>query len=85
MSDIIPPHSFASIVDANGKMEQVFRVWTQDVSRLGIKIGTGTPETFVEGLQGQFYMDDAGTAGAILYIKRDADIGGDQTQGWILV
>jgi hypothetical protein len=30
-------------------------------------------------------MDDAGTAGAILYIKRDTDIAGDKTQGWILV
>jgi hypothetical protein len=30
-------------------------------------------------------MDTAGTAGSILYIKRDAAIGADPTTGWILV
>jgi hypothetical protein len=31
-------------------------------------------------------MDDAGTTGAILYIKRDnADGAGDDSNGWILV
>jgi hypothetical protein len=30
-------------------------------------------------------MDDAGTAGAILYVKKSADVAGNKTQGWILV
>ncbi len=73
------------IVEANGTMSQTFRTWTLDVGRCPPIIGTGSPETVVSALQGQLYMDDAGAAGSVLYIKRDSDIGGDTTQGWIAV
>ena len=82
---IIPPNQGQPIVDKNGFMSQVFRAWTQGVSRLEIKDGAGSPEGVVSAPQRTLYMDTAGTAGAILYIKRDADIGGDAKQGWILV
>ena len=62
-----------------------FRIFLIQVEQRGLLIGTGSPEGVVEAQQGQEYMDDAGTAGAIKYIKRDADIGGDKSQGWILV
>ncbi|MES0327445.1 MAG: hypothetical protein ABUK13_04555 [Gammaproteobacteria bacterium] len=47
--------------------------------------GSGSPEGVVEAIITKRYMDTAGVAGAILYIKRDADIAGDKTQGWVLV
>jgi len=82
---IIPPAATNPIVTEQGKMTQTMRSFTQLVALSGIIVGTGSPETVVEALQTQLYMDDIGTTGAILYIKRDADIGGDRTQGWILV
>lgn len=83
---IVPPHpNIAIIKREDGTMEQLFRVWTDSVSNLAPRIGEGSPEGVVDGLQGQFYMDTTGTTGAILYVKRDTDIGGDSTQGWILV
>ena len=78
-------NSTLPVVDDNGAMVRRFRDWTQDVTRLAVIVGTGSPESVVEGSQTQLYMDDSGTAGSILYIKRDSDISGDKTQGWILV
>ena len=73
------------IVDERGIMSQAMRIHTQQSVYDSLRIGTGSPEGNLKGGQGQRYMDDSGTAGAILYIKRDADIGGDTSQGWILV
>jgi len=80
-----PPAPTNQIVDKAGMMLQAFRTWTQQVNDATIIIDAGSPEGVVEALQGRRYMDDAGTTGSILYIKKLADIGGDRTQGWILV
>lgn len=85
MADLVPLTSIRPNYDENGIQTQEMREWVQAVTRFDILIGTGSPEGFVSALQGQEYMDDAGIAGAIKYIKRDADIGGDATLGWILV
>lgn len=61
------------------------RRWFELVTQLDILTGTGSPEGVIEAKQKRLYMDESGTAGSILYIKRDADIGGDRSQGWILV
>ena len=82
---IVAPRASEAIVKQDGTMHNAFRRFTLQISRLGIMTGTGSPEGVVEALQTQEYMDETGTAGAIKYIKRDADIGGDKTQGWILV
>ena len=82
---IVPPDATRAIVKKDGTMHDAFRSFTNQVALLGIIIGTGSPEGVIEALQGQEYMDDAGTASAIKYIKRDADIGGDKSQGWILI
>ena len=74
-----------AVIDDKGRMSRRFEDWTQAVTRMDIIIGTGSPEGVIEASQGQEYMDDAGVAGAIKYIKRDADIAGDRTTGWILV
>lgn len=73
------------IVDANGNMTLVMQIWVEEITQLPLIRGVGTPETFVEALEGRLYMDNIGLAGAILYIKRNSDIGGDKKQGWILV
>lgn len=82
---ITPPNQGQPIVDENGRMAQVFRTWAQSVSRLEVLSGSGSPEGVVNALQKTLYMDTAGTAGAILYIKRDTNVGGDPTMGWILI
>jgi hypothetical protein len=82
---IIPPDPSRSIVKDDGTMQEAFRIFTSDVARLGLFVGTGSPEGVVEAAQGQEYMDDTGASGAIKYIKRDSDIGGDKSQGWILI
>jgi len=73
------------IVDENGVSSQQMFLWMDAVTDTDILIGTGSPEGVVTAEQRRLYMDDAGTAGAILYIKRDADVSGDKSQGWILV
>jgi hypothetical protein len=76
--------SFA-IVEADGTMTQAFRDKMNALNALIPLSGTGSPEGAVEGLQYQLYVNDSGTAGNILYVKKLAAIGGDTTQGWILV
>lgn len=73
------------IVDANGEMLQAFLIWTEQVTALDIITGTGSPEGVIEATISREYMDDAGTTGNIKYIKQKAEIGGDKTQGWILI
>ena len=69
----------------DGSLQPAFQVFTQALSDRALIIGTSSPEGVIEANQGALYMDDAGTAGAILYVKRNADIASDRTQGWILV
>lgn len=78
-------NAVAPIVDNDGYPVQQFRTFILQVQERGLIIGTGSPEGVVEAEQGVEYMDTTGTAGAIKYIKRDANIGGDKSQGWILV
>ena len=85
MADIVPLDEGQPISDKNGNMSQRTQVWNELVSRLAILEGSGSPEGVVEAQVTRQYMDTAGTAGNILYIKRDSDIAGDRTMGWILV
>ena len=81
----IAPGPTQSIVDKLGLMSGRFRTWTQQLTRAVPLRGTGSPEGVFEAFEDQFYVDDAGVAGAILYVKRVAGIGGDRSLGWILV
>ena len=86
MPDIGSPNPSIRFIDENGLITPVVRDWFQDVTNNDLIIGTGSPEGVVAAFQGRSYMDDAGIAGAISYIKRDADDGlGDTSNGWILV
>ncbi len=82
---VAQPDPNKPLVDERGGQSEQMRVWTRLITNQALIIGTGNPEGVVEAEQGASYMDDTGTAGNIKYIKRDADIGGDKTQGWILV
>ena len=81
---INPPPANLPIVK-NDLMELPFQLFTQEVARLSVMVGSGSPEGVVEANQARFYMDTSGTAGAILYIKRDSSVGGNPKQGWFLV
>jgi hypothetical protein len=73
------------VVESDGSLTPQSRLYFKTLTDYAVIIGTGSPEGVVDAPQGSVYMDDAGTAGAIDYRKRDSDIGGDTTQGWILV
>ena len=77
------PRSRDFIVD--GKLTERALKLLQLLVQLDILEGTGTPEAAIEAKTRTLYMATDGTAGSILYIKRDADIAGDRTKGWILV
>ena len=47
--------------------------------------GNGSPEGVVEALQFRLYIDQAGTTGTLLYMKKFTEISDDITQGWVLV
>ena len=77
------PRSKGFIVD--GKLTERALKLIQLLVQLDILEGAGSPETVVEAKVRTLYMDTAGSAGSILYIKKLADISGDRTKGWILI
>ena len=87
MADRIPLISTdRPIVEDDGSLTSQSRLFFGAIFRQALIIGAGSPEGVVEASIGASYMDDAGAAGAIKYIKRDADDGaGDTSKGWILV
>lgn len=73
------------VVTESGEMLQQMRTFTTQVTEQSLIIGTGSPEGVIPANQGRRYMDDDGSTGSLLYIKKLAAIGGDDTQGWALV
>lgn len=82
---VSPLNSDRAIIDATGAPTQQARFFFLELGELAMIIGTGSPEGAVEARQGALYMDDSGSTGSILYIKKLSSIGGDISQGWILV
>ena len=82
---ISSPSPTRSIVDDSGLQTQEMRTWVKVITNRALIIGTGSPEGAIDALQGSSYMDDSGSTGSILYVKRDSNIGGDGSFGWILV
>ena len=87
MADRIPLISTdRPIVEDDGSLTSQSRLFFGAIFRQALIIGTGSPEGVVIASIGASYMDNTGPAGAILYIKLDADDGaGDTSKGWILV
>lgn len=85
-----PLRIFGNLIDrAKVVMGQNFLVWSEDITNQvnnnTPETGTGSPEGVVSAPVGRFYIDTNGLAGSVLYVKRDSDVGGDASQGWILV
>ena len=85
VSRVVSLNPSRSPLRADNSLEPAFQLWAQSLTNRALIVGAGSPEGVIEASQGALYMDDAGTAGAILYVKRDADVTGDKTQGWVLV
>ena len=83
--NIPTPEATRPVVITDATMHELFREWTRqitnEVNARSLIIGTGSPEGVVTANQGTEYMDDAGTASTIKYIKKS----GTGNTGWILV
>lgn len=73
------------IIEDDGSLTVQSRTYFRALTDQALIISTGSPEGVIEAVRGANYMDDAGAPGNIKYIKRDNDIAGDKTKGWILV
>ena len=82
--NITPPSANRPLLDDQGTMTQQTRKFMNAIARLSPLEGSGSPEGVVEARATRLYMDTAGVAGAILYIKQVDSISGDKTKGWIL-
>lgn len=73
-----------SMVDSNGVMTQEARLYFQQLTDLIPISGSGSPEGAINAVQGATYYDLDAAQGQRHYIKIQADINGDSTQGWEL-
>ena len=87
--NIPKPDARRPIVFPDFTQEDLFRDWinaiTNQVNTRSLLFGNGSPEGNVEAIKGREYMDEAGTASNIMYVKRSDDVAGNKTLGWILV
>jgi len=76
---------FEDLADANGKptlrFSEYLRENTKQVNLSTVLTGSGSPEGVTAADITTLYMDTAGSAGSILYIKKT----GSGDTGWILV
>lgn len=76
---------FNTIIKESGIPSDRFAAFIEEITRQvnlnTVLTGTGSPEGAVEASPTQLYMDDSGTAGNILYVKKT----GTGSTGWILV
>ena len=82
---IVQPTADQPIVEPGGSMSSPMRLWVQQVNGLQVLTGAGSPEGVVSAPITTLYMNTAGGAGSVLYIKRDAAVSADPKDGWILV
>lgn len=82
---VTTPSPTRPIVEQDGTPSQELRSWIQIITNQALIISTGSPEGIIEANVGAEYMDTDGTTGTLVYKKRDADIAGDKTKGWILI
>lgn len=84
MTQLLLPPFTRAIVDQDGMLTQEARVFFSNlVERIPI-YGEGTPEGVVKGQIGSTFYDLDAVAGSRVYLKINANIGGDTTKGWEL-
>ena len=71
-------------VEDDGSLTLQSRTFFRAIFTQALIIGTGSPEGVVIAEEGATYQDRTGTAGAIRYAKRDDNISGNKSKGWIL-
>jgi hypothetical protein len=85
MSDITAFENWENFVNEQGVPTQRAIEYLEEITRHvnlnTVLSGTGSPEGVVEAEPTKLYMDDSGSAGSILYIKKT----GTGNTGWILV
>jgi hypothetical protein len=80
---VAAPDYQLQIVDSQLRQLREFNDWVNEVNLSIPLLGEGDPEGIVDAIQGQIFIDTTGASGSILYVKKLAAIGGDDTQGWI--
>jgi len=82
---IVPFERYSQFTDENGKLTLRAASFLEELAteiNLNTPVqGSGSPEGVITAEIGQRYMDTAGTAGSVLYIKQS----GSGDTGWILV
>jgi len=82
---IIALDRFDSLAEQSGTPTERTAEWIEAMTRQinfnTVISGTGSPEGVVTATPRKLYMDENGTAGSILYIKKS----GTGNTGWILV
>ena len=76
------PSPVTPVVEEDGTMAPFFTSYMQTITERAMIIGSGSPEGVIEAVKGALYMDEDAASGDVLYVKRLADISGDNTQGW---
>lgn len=72
------------VLDENMRLTQQARGWANSVTEMAVFVGSGSPEGVVSAVVGRIYIDTAGASGSVIYAKKLASIGGDDSQGWSL-
>jgi len=85
MSHVIAFERFSLLADEPGTPTLRLSEWIEEMTRAAnfseVEKGSGSPEGVVTASPTKLYMDTAGTAGNILYVKKS----GNGDTGWILV
>ena len=75
----------SSLMREDGSLQPAFQLFSQSLANRALIISSGSPDGVIEANKGALYMDDTGVTGAILYVKKNTDVAGNKTQGWVLV
>lgn len=73
------------IIESDGSLTLQSRTFFRLITNQALIIGSGDPEGVVVAEIGATYQDSIGTAGNIRYAKRDNDIAGDRSKGWVII
>ncbi len=73
------------IIEDDGTMAQLFRLFMLQVGKNIPIVATGSPEGVVEALQYTLYIDETTPTAPVQYRKMIPEITGDRSKGWVLV